>query len=73
MIVGVAVKHLFKRDLAVQFFIERHEHGAQAALGMGPQHAEALSVARGRAHGVGRGDVGITSIGRPVYQSDMAE
>ena len=43
-VVGVTVEDLLERDLAVQLVIERHEDGAQAAPGMGPQDAEPLAV-----------------------------
>ena len=56
-VVGVVVEDLLERDLAVQLGVEGHEHGAQAAAGMGPQDAEPLAVAGGGTDGVTRGAV----------------
>ena len=53
-VVGVVVEDLLERHLAVQLGVERHEDGAQAAPGVGPEDAEPLAVAGGRADGVGR-------------------
>ena len=61
-VVGVVVEDLLQRHLAVQLGVQRHEDGAQAAPGMGPQHAEPLAVAGGRADGVGGGAVGIAVV-----------
>jgi hypothetical protein len=51
-VVGVAVQHLHQGHLAMQFRIQRDEDGAQATLGMGVEHAEALALAGGRTDGV---------------------
>ena len=58
-VVGMLIKDLLERDLAMELGIERHEYGAQAAARMRTQHAEPLAVGRGRAHGVIDGTVGI--------------
>ena len=51
------VEDLLEGDLAVQLGVQRHEDGAQAALGVGPQDAEPLAVGGGRADGVAGGAV----------------
>ena len=58
-VVGVLVEDLLQRHLAVQLGVEGHEDGAQAASGVGPQDAEPLAVAGGRADGVAGGAVGV--------------
>ncbi len=40
---------LLERHLAMQFFVERHRHDAQAALGMRPQDAKAAARSGGAA------------------------
>ena len=63
-VVGVMVEDLLERHLAVQLAIQRHEHGAQAAPGMGPQDAEPLAVGGSRADGIAAGAVGVVVVGR---------
>ena len=58
-VVGVLLQDLLERHLAMQLVIERHEHGAQTALRVGPQDAEPLSVGGGRADGIAAGAVGV--------------
>jgi hypothetical protein len=62
-VVGLLVADLLEGDLAVQFLVEGHEDGAQAAPGVRPQDAEPLAVGGGRADGVGDRAVGV-GIGR---------
>ena len=57
--VRVFLEDLLEGDLAVQLGVERHEDGAQSALGVGPEHAEPLALAGGRAYGVACGGVGV--------------
>ena len=47
-VVGVVVEDLLEGHLAVQLAVQRHEDGAQAAPGVGPEDAEPLAVAGGR-------------------------
>ena len=58
-VVSVPVENLLERDLAVQFGVQRHEHGPQATAGVRPQHAEPLAVTGGRADGVECGPVDV--------------
>ena len=58
-VVGVLVEDLLEGHLAVQLAVERHEDGAQAALGVGPEDAEPLAVGGGGADGVAGGAVGV--------------
>ena len=48
-VVGVLLEDLLQRHLAVQLGIEGHEHLAQPAARVRPQHAEPLAIAGGRA------------------------
>ena len=61
-VVGVVVEDLLERHLAVQLGVEGHEDGAQAAPGVGPEDAEPLAVAGGRADGVAGGAVGVVAV-----------
>ncbi len=56
-IVGVGIENLLQRHLSVKLAIQRHEHRPEAAACVRPQHAESLTIACGRLHGVGRGAV----------------
>ena len=74
-VVGMAVEDLLQRHLAVQFRIEGHEDGPQAAPGMGPEDAEPLAVGGGRADGEAGGAVGVVviEVGRRMRHADLAE
>ena len=73
-VVGVLLEDLLERHLAVQLAVERHEDGAQAALGMRPEDAEPLAVGGGRADGIAAGAVGvIVVVGRAVRRADVPE
>ena len=72
-VVGVVVEDLLERHLAVQLGVERHEHGPQAAPGVGPQDAEPLAVAGRGADGVARGAVSIAVLGRAGCRADVAK
>ena len=54
----MVVEDLLEGDLAMQLGIQRHEDGAEAAPGVGPQDAEALAVGGGGADSVAGGPVG---------------
>ena len=43
-VVGMAIEDLLEGELAVQLVVDRHEDGPQAALGVGPEAAEAPPV-----------------------------
>ncbi len=58
-LVGVVVEDLLERHLAVQLLVDRHEDGAQAAAGVGPEDAVTLAVRRGSADGVSGGAFGV--------------
>ncbi len=58
-IIGVMFEDLLEGDLTVELGVKCDEYGAQAPPGMGPDDAEPLAVAGGRAHGIGRRAVGI--------------
>ena len=60
-------------DLAVEFLVEGDEHGAQAAVGVRSQDAEAPAVVLGRADVVGPGAVGLPVLGRAAARADGAE
>ena len=59
-VVGVPVEDLLERHLAVELGVQRHEDGAEAALGMGPEDAESLAVGGGGADGGAGRAVGVT-------------
>ena len=64
-VVGVLVEDLLERHLAVQFAVERHEDGAQAASGMRPEDPEPLAVGSGGADKIGAGAVGVADRSSP--------
>ena len=72
-VVGVVVEDLLERHLAVQLGVQRHEDGAQAAPGVGPQDAEPLAVAGGRADGVAGGAVDVAVVRRVEPGAELAE
>ena len=59
-VVGVMVLDLLERHLAIELGIHRHEDGAQAALGVRPEHAESLAVGGSGADGGAGRAVGLT-------------
>ena len=59
------IEDLLERHLAVKLGVQRDEDGAQAAAGVGPQHAKPLAVGGGRADGVAGGTVGVAVLGVP--------
>ena len=58
-VVGVLVEDLLERHLAVELGIQGHKNGAQAALGVGPQHAKPLARGGGRPERVAGRAVGV--------------
>ena len=72
-VVGVPVEDLLERHLAVQLGVERHEHRPETASGVRSEHAEPLTVAGGRADGVGCRAVDIALLGRAVCGGDAVE
>ena len=71
-VVGVVVEDLLQRHLSVQLAVHRHEDGAQAAPGVGPEDAEPLAVGGGRADGVVGRAVGVgIGIGVEVGQGSL--
>ena len=61
-IVGVLLEDLLQRHLAVQLGIQGHEHLAQPAARVRPQHAEPLAIAGGRADRQTGSTVGVVVI-----------
>ena len=72
-VVGVPVKDLLERDLAIQLLVERHENGAQASLGMRSQHPKPPVVGGGRAQGEASGALGVAVDGRCLTGGRVAE
>ncbi len=75
-VVGVVVEDLLQRDLAMQLGVECHEDGAEAAPGVGPEHAEPQAVGGGGADGVAGGAVvgiGPAVMGRGLRGAEVTE
>ena len=70
-VVGVIVQDLLERDLAVQLAVQCDEDGAEAAAGVRPQDAEAMSIGGGRSDGIAAGAVAVKVVlGRAMRRGE---